>query len=133
MTHPFSESFIMMAAKADPVQALRPVIWETGNFYWCPRRAEVWAVPDWPPGGKDEHDVDKWLPHLHQLMAIMGDRPMDFMLAAEDHQRNWFDIYGPHKENWHELVLVMIMRVRFAKQWDGRGWIAIDRPSWRSA
>lgn len=121
MTHPFTPTYIEMAKAVEEIQT-----------QWTPQRGDYVHQPLFEGGASLPAHFDwlhepgmrkPWLPRLDQLLGMLG-KPMDFMMYAEKHTRDWFDTEpAALREDWHELVLSMVMREKYGKKWDGNAWV----------
>lgn len=132
MTHPFTPTYIAMAKAAKEIQAMKV------GVRWCPdHNEEVYyhhemedytcdSGTDGPYGGS-WHTPDKpiFLPPLDQLLGMLGkpENAVAAMVGATHEHDIEFNSYAiPFKDDWHELTLAVVMREKYGKTWDGKGW-----------
>lgn len=134
MSHPFTPEYIRMARAAEEIQAMRtfPAVdkpnhsnFEDGDWYLERGRDEISCLGSYE---EEQQEPEAWLPLLHQLLGMLGG-PMAFIQEVADVTVSEDVILNLRWErfesDWHELALAVVMREKFGKRWDGKGWVKV--------
>jgi hypothetical protein len=134
MTHPFTEKFIAMAKAAEEIQAMRSQF-DMGDVILVGDKPEFLggtflAIKGYPTQPKmDDWTVfaicGGWIPRLDQLMGMLGTvGDFERYLRGLDYD-SVIDEEGGEYHEWHQLAIILVMREKFGKAWDGEKWVKL--------
>jgi hypothetical protein len=123
----FSDIYINMCDKAKEIQFVHTTK-EVGDFYYESRDAITnkpnFSITHEKDEGKNRtiNDMKTWLPRQDQLQSLIGDFAQQCNIMYSNLMKELL-LPNPSVDSLEKLLLIIIMRDKYSKTWNGLDWV----------